>query len=64
VGGGQRPLNLQWLDSRVNMAKGSKSASAILGKEEAWRAGQLQLQNTKRQELIDIIAQLADSQID
>jgi hypothetical protein len=58
------PLNLQWLDSRVNMAKGSKSVSALLGVDEAWRAGQLQLQNTKRQELIDIIAQLADSQID
>lgn len=57
------PFNLQWLDSRVNIAKGSKSVGEMLGVDEAWRAGQVQLQNQKRQELTNIIAQLADSQI-
>lgn len=58
------PFNLQWLDSRVNQAKGSKSVGAMLGVDEAWRASQVDLQNKKRRELTDIIAQLADSQID
>lgn len=57
------PLNMQWLDARVNRAKGSKSVGDMLGLDDAWLKGQAQLQDTKRQELIEIIAQLADSQI-
>lgn len=58
------PLNLQWLSTPVNQAKGSKSVSDMTGVDPTWQAEQHKLQDTKRQELIDLIAQLAISQSD
>jgi hypothetical protein len=58
------PLNLQWLPVAINRSKGSRSAIDVLEVDSAWQTVQTQLQETKRQELITIIAQLADSQTD
>lgn len=56
------PRNLQWLDRTINLMKGSRSATDMKGLDEAWIASQTQLQDRLRQTLIDLIAQLADSQ--
>jgi hypothetical protein len=40
------------------------SEGQVFGLDEEWHSNQSQLQGTKRQDLIDIIAQLADSQPD
>jgi hypothetical protein len=58
------PMNLQWLPTTVNLMKGSRSTSDVGGVDPAWRATQEELQRQKRQELTEIIAQLADSQLD
>ena len=58
------PTNLQWLPSQVNTKnKNSRSAEDMKGVDSDWRQKQINLQNQKRKELTDLIAQLADSQL-
>jgi hypothetical protein len=57
------PLNLQWLPTTVNSHnKNSRSAADMQGVDLNWRQAQTKLQYEKRQELTELIAQLADSQ--
>lgn len=58
------PTNLQWLPSEVNAQnKNSKSAEDMKGVDSDWQQKQIALQDRKRKELTDLIAQLADSQV-
>ncbi|WP_285034179.1 hypothetical protein [Mycolicibacterium sp. lyk4-40-TYG-92] len=58
------PINLQWLPSEVNAQnKNSKSAEDMKGVDSDWQQEQIALQDRKRKELTDLIAQLADSQV-
>lgn len=58
------PMNLQWLPSEVNeQIKNSRSAADMKGVDPAWQKQQVALQDQKRRELTDLIAQLADSQL-
>ena len=56
--------NLQWLPSEVNTRnKNSKSAADMQDVDPDWQKEQVALQDRKRRELTDMIAQLADSQL-
>ncbi len=58
------PTNLQWLPSEVNAQnKNSKSAEDMKDVDSDWQQKQIALQDRKRKELTDLIAQLADSQV-
>ncbi len=58
------PMNLQWLPSEVNeRIKNSRSAADMKGVDAQWQNEQIALQDQKRRELTDLIAQLADSQL-
>ena len=58
------PLNLQWLPSEVNeTVKNFRSAAGMKGVDPIWQQQQIQLQDQKRRELTELIAQLADSQL-
>jgi len=57
------PANLQWLPTVVNAKnKNSRSAADMQGVDPEWRDEQVALQDEKRRELTELIAQLADSQ--
>ncbi|MGW4241188.1 hypothetical protein [Nocardia sp. NPDC004722] len=56
------PLNFQWLPVRVNGAKLSKNAMAILNVDPQWRQAQQDLQAKIEPQLIAIIAQLLANQ--
>lgn len=58
------PLNLQWLPTAVNSKnKNSRSAADMQGVDLDWQREQVDLQDQKRRELTELIAQLADSQM-
>lgn len=58
------PLNLQWLPSEVNTKnKNSRSAAGMKGVDPTWQQQQIHLQDQKRRELTELIAELADSQL-
>ena len=57
-------MNLQWLPSEVNeRIKNSRSAADMKGVDPQWQNQQIALQDQKRRELTELIAQLADSQL-
>lgn len=58
------PVNLQWLPTVVNAKnKNSRSAADMQGVDPRWQDEQVALQDEKRRELTELIAQLADSQL-
>ena len=58
----QARLNLQWLPTRVSrFAKGARYAQDMVAVDEVWKLEQVELQQLKRRELIEVIAALADS---
>jgi hypothetical protein len=58
------PVNLQWLPTVVNAKnKNSRSAADMQGVDPQWQDEQVALQDEKRRELTELIAQLADSQL-
>ncbi|MGM1062009.1 hypothetical protein [Saccharothrix sp. Mg75] len=56
------PLNLQWMASRTNISKGSKSAGVVTRFDPAWSTAQVALENRIRPRLQDLIARLLASQ--
>lgn len=52
------PVNLQWLSTPENIAKSSGTAARISGADPQWVNQQLNLQNSARDQLTDLIKQL------
>jgi len=56
------PVNLQWMSSKANATKQSRSAAVISGANEKWLKEQIALEQSTRAKLQDIIEKLLKSQ--
>lgn len=56
------PVNFQWLSTRANYSKSSRSAADITGVDPSWSKGAVALEDSSRQQLQDLIQQLLRSQ--
>lgn len=57
------PVNLQWMSSKANWSKSSRSVANMSGVDPAWQAAQVQLEIRTRQQLQDLITKLLASQV-